>query len=175
MNVFYQLVGMLLVIVILAGCDGKKSPRTIKNLSDRAGGKVEKQQLENSLKDFKPEVIAKGVKPLDIADIARMTNEIALKMGKKPIMVGDGEGYMCDFSDHSLAVFLAEYSRLTGKTVIQEADEPAEGITFKLDEVLPVEEAAHAMESFLAEKLNIVIIADEAGDLKAVKRKTGDR
>ncbi|OGV62981.1 MAG: hypothetical protein A2283_12925 [Lentisphaerae bacterium RIFOXYA12_FULL_48_11] len=176
MRIFYQVVGVMLVVVLLAGCDGKKKGQSNGNVPDSTGCKADKPQLEKSLKDFRPETIVKGVKPFAILDVARLTNGLVLKTGRSSLPVGGGvDGYVCSFSGHSLAVFLAEYSRLAGKTVIQEVDEPQEGITFKVEDPLPVEEAIRAMESFLSEKMSIVILDDDAGDLKAVKGKTGDR
>ncbi len=162
---------MLLSVVLIAGCDGKKkhSPMV------KPAGPVDVRQLEKGLKDYDTETISRGVKLLTIEDVARLTNEIALKTGKKPMLAGGGDGYICNFDGHSLAVFLAEYSRLSGKTVIQETDEPAEGVTFRLEYAMPEEEAARAMESFLSEKFNVVFVADEAGDLRAVKEKVDGR
>jgi len=176
MNVFFQICVVLFSVVLLAGCDGKKNPKTVKNVSGANGGKVDQLSLEKKLEDFKPEVILKGVKPLAGLDVARLTNEFSLIMDRDSLPVSSGvDGYACNFKGHSLAAFLAEYSRLTGKTVIQEVDEPEDGVTFKMEEVLPVEEAMLVMEMFLAEKMNVALLPDDAGDIKAVRRKTDTR
>ena len=126
------------------------------------------EQPAEYLKEFRMEFVRKGLPPSPVAEEVGK-HVVKESPGSSLMKSGDMEGYICRFKKHPLSLFLDEYSRLTGKEVVNEAPEPDDGITFSLDASLPVEEAVKAMEAFLRKK-NIILVPDGDNRWKAVRK-----